>query len=88
MLDAVSNLLSDDFTVVAAVTDGRQAIEAVRRLDPDVAVLDITMPELDGFRTAQALKKAGARSKVVFLTLHDADEYVEAALRSGGTATC
>jgi DNA-binding NarL/FixJ family response regulator len=84
MLDAVSNLLSDDFRVVAAVTDGRQAIEAVRRLDPDVAVLDITMPELDGFRTAQALKKAGARSKVVFLTLHDADEYVEAALRSGG----
>jgi DNA-binding NarL/FixJ family response regulator len=84
MLDAVLNLLSDDFSVVAAVTDGRQAIEAVRRLDPDVAVLDITMPELDGFRTAQALKKAGARSKVVFLTLHDADEYVEAALRSGG----
>jgi hypothetical protein len=46
-------------------------------------VLDITMPELDGFRTAQALKHAGARAKVVFLTLHDADEYVDAALRSG-----
>jgi hypothetical protein len=46
-------------------------------------VLDITMPELDGFRTAQALKHAGARAKVVFLTLHDADEYVHAALRSG-----
>src|SRR4029077_10566909 len=84
MLDAVSNLLSADFRVVAAVTDGRQAIEAVSQFDPDIAVLDITMPELDGFRTAQALKKAGARSKVVFLTLHDADEYVEAALRSGG----
>jgi CheY-like chemotaxis protein len=83
MLDAVSRLLMDDFHVVAAVTDGRQAVDAVLRLDPDIAVLDITMPELDGFRTAQALKHAGARAKVVFLTLHDADEYVEAALRSG-----
>jgi DNA-binding NarL/FixJ family response regulator len=83
MLDAVSNLLSDDFCLVAAVTDGRQAVDAVLRLDPDIAVLDITMPELDGFRTAQALKHAGARAKMVFLTLHDADEYVRAALRSG-----
>ena len=83
MLDAVSNLLADDFRLVAAVTDGRQAVDAVSRLDPDIAVLDITMPELDGFRTAQALRNAGSRAKVVFLTLHDADEYVEAALRSG-----
>jgi CheY-like chemotaxis protein len=83
MLDAVSRLLADDFRVVAAVTDGRQAVDAVLRLDPDLAVLDITMPELDGFRTAQALKHAGARANVVFLTLHDADEYVDAALRSG-----
>jgi CheY-like chemotaxis protein len=83
MLDAVSSLLSDDFRLVAAVTDGRQAVEAVSRFDPDVAVLDITMPQLDGFRTAQALQKAGSRAKVVFLTLHDGDEYVEAALRSG-----
>jgi DNA-binding NarL/FixJ family response regulator len=83
MLEAVSTLLEDEFSVVAAVTDGRQAIDAVGRLDPDIAVLDITMPELDGFRTAQAMKKAGSRSKVVFLTLHDADEYVEAALRTG-----
>ena len=83
MLDAVTRLLADDFRVVAAVTDGRQAVDAVLRLDPDLAVLDITMPELDGFRTAQALKHAGARAKMVFLTLHDADEYVDAALRSG-----
>ena len=55
MLDAVSHLLADDFRVVAAVTDGRQAVDAVLRLDPDLAVLDITMAELDGFRTAQAL---------------------------------
>ena len=83
MLDAVSNLLTEDFRLVAAVTDGRQALDAVKRLDPDVVVLDITMPELDGFRTAQALRRAGARAEIVFLTLHDADEYVEAALKSG-----
>ena len=83
MLDAVSTLLADDFRLVASVTDGRQAVDAVNRLDPDIVVLDITMPELDGFRTAKALRKAGSRAEIVFLTLHDSDDYVEAALRSG-----
>jgi DNA-binding NarL/FixJ family response regulator len=83
MLNAVSSLLADDFRLVAAVTDGRQAVDAVSRLDPDIVVLDITMPELDGFRTAQALRRAGSRAEIVFLTLHDSDDYVDAALRSG-----
>jgi CheY-like chemotaxis protein len=84
MLEAVSGLLADDFRVVAAVTDGRQAVEAVSRLQPDAVVLDITMPELDGFRTARVLKKNGSGARVVFLTLHDGEEFVHTAFRSGG----
>ena len=86
MLDAVSNLLADDFRLVAAVTDGRQAVDAVSRLDPDVAVLDITMPELDGFHAAEELRRRGSQAKVIFLTVNDDEDYVAAALESGGVA--
>ena len=82
ILAKVSTLLTRNFDVVAAVTDGRQALHAAQRLDPDVAVLDITMPELDGFQTARALRQSGLRAKVVMLTMHQSDEFVAAAIES------
>jgi CheY-like chemotaxis protein len=83
VLESASALLADDFEVVAAVTDGRQALDASLRLDPDVIVLDVAMPKLDGIQTARELKRVGSRAKIVFLSMHSADEYVVAALRSG-----
>ena len=83
VLESVSAILADDFDIVAAVSDGRQALQASLRLDPDVIVLDVTMPELDGFQTANELKRAGSRATIVFLTMHQADEYVAAAVNSG-----
>ncbi len=83
MLQSASAVLADDFEVVAAVTDGRQALAASRRLDPDVIVLDVTMPDLNGFQTARELRQVGSRAKVVFLTMHNTDEFVAAALRDG-----
>ena len=83
ILAKASTRLARDFEVVAAVSDGRQALHAARRLDPDVAVLDITMPELDGFQTARELKQSGSRARIVMMTMHDADEFVEAAIDSG-----
>jgi CheY-like chemotaxis protein len=86
ILDWASKLLANDFEVVATVTDGRQALNAARRLEPDVVVLDITMPDLDGFQTAQELKQAGSCATVVFLTMHQEDEYVTEAIRCGAKA--
>ena len=83
ILGKVSTLLARSFEVVAAVTDGRQALHAAQRLDPDVAVLDVTMPELDGFQTARALRQSGLRAKVVMLTMHESDEFAAAAIESG-----
>src|SRR5262245_57866081 len=85
MLEFVSQSLADDFNIVARVNDGRHAVDAARRLDPDLIVLDISMPELDGFETLKELNKIGSRAKVVFLTLHDADEYVAEAIRLGAS---
>src|SRR4029077_11205820 len=61
----------------------RQALYAARRLDPDVVVLDVTMPELDGFQTARELKQSGSRARIVMMTMHDSDEFVAAAIESG-----
>ncbi len=83
ILRQVSALLASDFNVVAAVTDGRQALDASLRLDPDVAVLDITMPELDGLQTARALRQARSRAKIVMMSMHNSDGHVAAAIESG-----
>jgi CheY-like chemotaxis protein len=83
ILAKASTRLARDFEVVAAVSDGRQALYAARRLDPDVAILDVTMPELDGFQAARELKQSGSRARIVMMTMHDSDEFVAAAIESG-----
>ena len=62
VLDRVSALLADEFDVAGVATDGRQALDAVRRIAPDLVVLDINMPGLDGFQTKRELDGAGSRA--------------------------
>lgn len=83
ILKAISKTLATEFDVVATVTDGRKALEAVPRLDPDVVVLDISMPGLNGFRTAEELQRLGTRAKMVFLTMHQEDDFVSKAIDCG-----
>jgi two-component system, NarL family, nitrate/nitrite response regulator NarL len=70
--------------VVGRVGDGREALKAAQALHPDVVVLDISMPGLNGFEVAQRLRATGSRAAVVFLTVHDGDDFVQAALAAGG----
>jgi len=86
VLDIVSSTLRDTFEVVGLATDGRQALEMARRLDPDAIVLDINMPGFNGFETMRALERAGSRAVVVFLSLISDDDYVCEAFRIGGRA--
>ena len=86
MLKAASSVLQETCDVVATVSDGLQAVDAAIRLDPDVVVLDITMPGLDGFQAARELRRRGSQAKVVFLSLHEGDEFVATGFRSGGQA--
>jgi CheY-like chemotaxis protein len=76
-------LLADDFDVVGVATGGDQAIDAARQLNPEVIVLDVNMPGLDGFQTIRALGGPAA-PPVVFLSLHDTDDIVGQAFRCGG----
>ena len=83
ILETVARLLEDEFDVVATVANGVRAIEAAVRLAPDLIVLDISMPVLNGMEAAFQLKELGSRAKVVFLTVHEDPVLIEAALSVG-----
>jgi DNA-binding NarL/FixJ family response regulator len=72
-----------DFVVVGEAGNGREVLAQTPTLDPDVVVMDIRMPELDGIETTARLARAGARARVLVLTTFDLDEYVYRALRAG-----
>ena len=82
-LESVSRPLAEAFDVVALAGGGRQALALVRRLRPDVVVLDVSMPDLDGFQTLKQLRRDGPETRVVFLTTHKDDEMVAAAINEG-----
>ena len=82
-LESVSRLLAAAFDIVAIAGDGRQALDLARRLRPDVVVLDVSMPDLDGFQTLEQLRRDGLETRVVFLTMHQDDEFVAAAINAG-----
>jgi len=84
VLEAVAASLAREFDVAAVATDGMQALETAFRVNPDVIVLDVSMPGIDGFQTFRALENAGSRTPVVFLSMYDADVYVSEAFRCGG----
>ena len=83
MLDRVARLLATECNVVGTVTDGQQALDAARELKPDVLVLDISMPVMNGIETAHRLKEAGAETRIVFLTVHDDPDFAREALKAG-----
>lgn len=83
ILRRVSGMLSPQFDVVAMVSDGRSAVEAVHRLNPDILLLDVAMPEMDGMHAALEVRDIGSSTKIIFLSMHQEEDYVAAALQAG-----
>jgi len=81
--EGVKRLLEEEFELVAVVEDGRQLVEAARRLLPDVIVADITMPHLNGIDALVQLKHDNPEIRVVFLTMHKDAAYARRALEAG-----
>jgi len=70
------------FQVVGEAADGQEALRSVEKTQPDVAIVDISMPILNGVDVARELKKCSPKTKVILLTQHDEDQYVTEALRA------
>jgi len=75
--------LEDDLEVVAQAADGAAAVDAVIAHHPDVVLMDVRMPGLDGIEATRRIAAAGARARVLILTTYDADGYVYEALQAG-----
>lgn len=85
MLKRVADILSPHFEVVAAVDNGKSALDAMARTSPDVAVLDIMMPQLDGISAVRELKHRNSCAKIVLLTAQEDDDYISEALSAGAS---
>lgn len=76
-------LLDEGFEIAAEAANGLEAVELATRLNPDVAVIDIAMPLLNGIDAARQIHGASPRTKVILLTMHKEEQYALEALRAG-----
>lgn len=85
VLQKVSSMLRSRFNVAAMVRDGQSAVLAALQYKPDVVILDINMPVLDGFAAAREIKEAQPGSRILFLTMHNDPAYEEFAMQLGAS---
>jgi len=77
--------LHDDIEIVGEASDGREAVEKAQELDPDVILMDLAMPAMDGMEARRRITKKNPRVKVLVLTQHDNKEYILSAIKAGAS---
>jgi DNA-binding NarL/FixJ family response regulator len=85
LLDGLRRLLETEFELVGTVTNGRDLLTAADELQPDVILLDISMPFLNGIDAARQLRQRENKARLVFLTMHKDPNYVKEAFRAGAS---
>lgn len=83
LLNGIEALLKPHYEVVGSVTDGRALVEAALRLHPDLVVLDVSMPQLNGFEAAKRIKESLPSVKLIFLSMHTHPMYLRKAIEAG-----
>jgi len=72
-----------NWTIAGEASNGREAVQAVQTLDPDVVVLDLSMPEFDGLQAARRMRQLALRARILIFTMHDAASIVDEVRASG-----
>jgi len=85
VLEKTLSLLQPNFQVVGTVPNGRDLLSEADRLKPDIIVLDITMPILNGIEAAHQLRERGSSAKIIFLTVHTGSSFVDACFEEGAS---
>ena len=86
IIEGFRRILEDHYELVGTATDGRTLVESAKALDPDIIILDVSMPLLNGIDAAAHLKKCCPRAKLIFVTMHADTEYVRSAFEAGASA--
>ncbi|MGC2764198.1 MAG: response regulator transcription factor [Candidatus Acidiferrum sp.] len=84
LLHATAKLLEGSFEVVGMVSDGQAALDATLALQPDLVILDISMPRMSGIEVARELKRRSNSAKIVFLTVHEDSDILATCFAAGG----
>jgi DNA-binding NarL/FixJ family response regulator len=82
-MEDLIKLIDSDYEIVAVATDGKRGLAAALRSRPDVVILDISLPQLDGISAAREMRRSGLSGKILFLTVHEEVEFKEGAFRAG-----
>ncbi len=85
ILDSITRLLTPEFDVVGTAADGQSAVETTAFLEPDVLILDISMPVLSGIEAATRVAATGSRTRVLFLTVHEDVDMLRKAMEKGAS---
>jgi DNA-binding NarL/FixJ family response regulator len=85
LLDGLRMMLDPEFDLVSVVEDGQSLLQAAADLSPDLILLDIAMPVINGIEAARRLRKIAPQAKVIFLTMHSDPDYVAEAFRCGAS---
>ena len=86
VLEGFRRILEGDYELVGTVGDGRALLEAAKTMHPDIVILDISMPLLNGIDAAAQLKKICPKAKIIIMTMHADTDYVRSAFEAGASA--
>ena len=85
VLEMVGHLLESNFDVQGKFASGAAALKEIPRLEPDIAIIDVSLGDMSGFDVVRKLHCAGCRSKFIFMSVHEGQELVRGAFAAGGS---
>jgi DNA-binding NarL/FixJ family response regulator len=85
VLETVGHLLELDFEVQAKFASGATALKEIPRLDPDIAIIDVSLGDMSGFDVVRKLHRSGCRSKFIFMSVHEGQDFVRGAFAAGAS---